>query len=117
LSGNTSDKTTLKGFLEKIEKQYGKARRIWVMDRGVATEKVLKEMRENDPPVQYVVGTPKGRLSKLEESLVKLSWQEARPSVKVKLLAQEKELYVLVNSQARVSKERAIRRRKLKTLW
>ena len=117
LSGNTSDKTTLKGFLEKIQRQYGKARRIWVMDRGIPTEEVLKEMRENDPPVQYVVGTPKGRLSKLEDSLLKLSWQEARPSVKVKLLAQEKELYVLVNSQARVSKERAIRRRKLKALW
>jgi len=117
LPGNTSDKTTLKGFLERIEKQYGKARRIWAMDRGIPTEEVLKEMRESDPPIQYVVGTPKGRLSALEESFLKLSWEEARPRVKLKLLAQEKELYVLVNSQARVSKERAIRRRKLKALW
>jgi hypothetical protein len=117
LSGNTSDKTTLKSFLERIEKQYGKARRIWVMDRGIPAEEVLREMGQSDPPIQYVVGTPKGRLSALEESLLKLRWQEARPSVKVKLLVQEQELYVLVNSQARRSKERAIRRRKLKTLW
>ena len=117
LAGNTSDKTTLKAFLEKIEQQYGKARRIWVMDRGIPTEERLKEMRESDPPIQYVVGTPKGRLSALEESLLKLPWQAARPSVKVKLLNQESELYVLVQSQSRVSKERAMRRRKLHKLW
>lgn len=117
LAGNTSDKTTLKAFLEKIEKQYGKAQRIWVMDRGIPTEERLKEMRESDPPIQYVVGTPKGRLSALEESLLKLPWQEARPRVKVKLLSQESELYVLVQSQTRVSKERAIRQRKLQKLW
>jgi transposase len=118
LAGNTSDKTTLKGFLEKIQSQYGQARRIWVMDRGVPTEEVLEEMRqEKSPPLQYVVGTPKGRLSALEEKLLKLPWEEARPSVKVKLLAQEQEIYVLVNSQDRVSKERAMRRRKLKALW
>jgi transposase len=87
------------------------------MDRGIPTEEVLQEMRASDPPVQYVVGTPKGRLSALEESFLKLSWQEARAHVKVKLLAQEQELFVLVNSRARVDKERAIRRRKLKTLW
>jgi transposase len=117
MAGNTSDKTTLKGFLDKIQKQYGKARRIWVMDRGIPTEDTLKEMRASDPPIQYLVGTPKGRLSALEESLLKLSWQEARPSVKVKLLEHENEFYVLVNSQSRVGKERAIRRRKLKALW
>jgi len=118
LAGNTSDKTTLPTFLKKIEAQYGKARRIWVMDRGIPTEQDLEAMRQQtDPPVQYVVGTPKGQLSKLEEELLKLSWQQARPSVRVKLLSQDQELFVLVNSQARVSKERAIRRRKLKKLW
>jgi transposase len=117
MRGNTSDRTTLKEFLEKIEKLYGKARRIWVMDRGIPTEKRLQEMRASDPPVQYVVGTPKGKLSALEKALLPLPWQEARPSVRVKLLAQDQELYVLVESQARVSKERAIRRRKLKKLW
>ena len=87
------------------------------MDRGIPTEEVLRQMRETDPPVQYVVGTPRGRLSALEKELLNLSWQEARPSVKVKLLTQDRELYVLVHSQARVGKERAIRRRKLKVLW
>jgi transposase len=118
LAGNTSDRKTLKSFLEKIQSQYGKARRIWVMDRGAPTQAVLEEMRQaSDPAVQYVVGTPKGQLSKLEADLLKLPWQQVRPSVRVKLLAQEQELFVLVNSQARVSKERAIRRRKLKALW
>jgi transposase len=51
MAGNTSDKTTLKSFLEKIEKQYGKAQRIWVMDRGIPTEKILEQMRTSDPPV------------------------------------------------------------------
>jgi len=118
LAGNTSDRTTLKTFLQKIESQYGKARRIWIMDRGIPTEESLQEMREQtEPPIQYVVGTPRGQLSKLEAELLKLSWQQARPSVQVKLLAKEQEPFVLVNSQARVSKERAIRRRKLKVLW
>jgi transposase len=118
LAGNTSDKTTLPTFLKKIESQYGKARRVWVMDRGIPTEENLAAMRQQtDPPIQYVVGTPKGQLSQLEAELLKLAWQEARPSVRVKLLAKEQELFVLVNSQARVSKERAIRRRKLKKLW
>jgi transposase len=59
LSGNTSDKTTLRDFLGQIERQYGKARRVWLMDRGVPTEEVLTEMRQADPPVQYLVGTPR----------------------------------------------------------
>src|SRR5436190_20032479 len=63
LPGNTADKTTLRGLLERIERQYGKARRVWLMDRGVPTEEVLAEMRAADPPVHYLVGTPKGRLT------------------------------------------------------
>src|SRR5712675_316213 len=66
LPGNTSDKTTLRKFLRKIEEQYGKAERVWLMDRGIPTEEVLAEMRASDPPIYYLVGTPKGRLSKLE---------------------------------------------------
>ena len=117
LSGNTSDKTTLRAFLEKIEKQYGKARRIWVMDRGIPTEEVLAEMRASDPPVLYLVGTPKGRLSKLEKELLDKPWRPARPGVKVKLLPQEGELYVLACSVDRLAKERAMRQRQLKRLW
>jgi hypothetical protein len=63
LAGNTADNTTLKDFLVRIEKQYGKARRCWCLDRGVPTEEVLAQMRSSDPPVQYVEGTPKGRLT------------------------------------------------------
>jgi hypothetical protein len=61
MPGDTADSTTLKAFLHKIEQQYGKARRVWVMDRGVPTEEGLAQMRASDPPVQYLVGTPKGR--------------------------------------------------------
>src|SRR5712671_5833882 len=117
LPGNTADKTTLRGFLDRIERQYGKARRVWLMDRGVPTEEVLAEMRAADPPVHYLVGTPKGRLTRLEKHLVAKPWQEARPGVQVKLLAQEGELYVLAQSRDRVAKERAMRRRQLKRLW
>ncbi len=117
LSGNTSDKTTLRDFLRKIEEQYGKAERIWVMDRGIPTEEVLAEMRASDPPVSYLVGTPKGRLSALEKQLLTLPWQTVREGVEVKLLPQDGELYVLAQSRDRVQKERAMRRRKLRKLW
>ena len=117
LAGNTSDKTTLADFLKKIEEQYGKAERIWVMDRGIPTEKVLEQMRAANPPVQYLVGTPRGRLSQYEQKLAALPWQVAREGVSVKLLAEDQELYVLAESQDRVNKERAMRRRQFKGLW
>jgi transposase len=116
LPGNTSDRTTLKEFLKKIEIQYGKAQRIWVMDRGVPTEAVLQEMRQSDPPVYYLVGTPKARLQKFEQDLLKVPWQQVRSGVDVKLLAHEQELYVLAKSHGRVDKERAMRQRQLRAL-
>ncbi|MGA8363414.1 MAG: IS1634 family transposase [Solirubrobacteraceae bacterium] len=117
LPGNTADCTTLRKFLARIEQQYGRARRVWVMDRGIPTEAVLAEMRASDPPVQYLVGTPKGRLSRLEKQLLAKPWQQARAGVAVKLLAEDNELYVYAESVDRVSKERAMRRRQLKWLW
>jgi transposase len=117
LPGNTADCKTLRMFLAKIEQQYGRARRVWVMDRGIPSEAVLAEMRRSDPPVQYLVGTPKGRLSRLEKQLLAKPWQEARAGVAVKLLAEDGELYVLTESVERVSKERAMRKRQLKWLW
>jgi hypothetical protein len=117
MPGNTADNTTLRGFLERIERQYGKARRIWLMDRGIPTEEVLAEMRASDPPVHYLVGTPKGRLTRLEQELLGKPWQEARPGVQVKLLPQDGEVYVFAQSCDRVAKERAMRRRQLKWLW
>jgi transposase len=117
LAGNTSDKTTLADFLKKIEEQYGQAQRIWVMDRGIPTEKALEQMRAADPPVQYLVGTPRGRLSQYEEKLTQMPWQVVREGVSVKLLAEDSELYVLAQSKDRVNKERAMRRRQWKGLW
>ena len=98
----------------KIEDQYGKADRIWVMDRGIPTEDVLDQMRRSNPPVSYLVGTPKGRLTALEQSLLERDWQHARPSVRVKLLPHHGETYVLAESKDRVAKERSMRRRRLR---
>ena len=86
LPGNTADCKTLRSFLAKIESQYGKARRVWVMDRGVPTEEILAEMRASDPPVNYLVGTPKGRLTRLEKHLIDKPWRKAREGVEVKLI-------------------------------
>jgi hypothetical protein len=115
--GNTADCKTLRLFPDKIEQQYGGARRVWVMDRGIPTEAVLAEMRASDPPVQYLVGTPKGRLSRLEKDLLAKPWQQAREGVQVKFLAVDSELYVFAKSDDHVTKERAMRRRQLKWLW
>jgi hypothetical protein len=117
MPGNTADNTTLADFLARIEAQYGKANRTWVMDRGIPTEDVLAKMRQGDPPVHYLVGTPKGRLSRLEKALLDKPWHDARPGVQVKLLAQDGELYIFAESRDRLAKERAMRRRRLKKLW
>ena len=117
LPGNTADCKTLRPFLDKIEQHYGRARRVWVMDRGIPTEAVLAEMRASDPPVQYLVGTPKGRLSRLEKPLLAKPWVAARDGVQVKLLAEDNELYVYAESVDRVTKERAMRKRQMKWLW
>ena len=117
LAGSTADKTTLRDFLQKIEVQYGKAERIWMMDRGIPTEEVLAEMRAAKPKVFYLVGTPRGRLTKLEAQLLELPWEQIREGLEVKVLAQGKEFYLLAKSRARIGKERAMRRRQLKWLW
>lgn len=117
MRGNTSDKTTLRGMLEKISGRYGKEQRTWIMDRGIPTEAVLEEMRQADPSVRYLVGTPKGRLTKLEKALAGKDWQEVKDDVHVKLLPLDGELYVLARSLPRRAKERAMRRKKLKAYW
>ena len=117
MAGNTADNTTLADFLERIEAQYGKAERIWVMDRGIPTEAVLAHMRAAETPVRYLVGTPKGRLSRLEKLFLTKPWEQVREEVQVKLLDQGEELYVLARSAGRRHKERAMRRRRLKKLW
>ena len=114
LPGNTIDNQTLRDFLARIQRQYGKAKRLWLMDRGIPTEEVLAEMRASDPPGQYLVGTPKGRLTRLERRLQELPWKQARDGVKVKLLEEEGETYVLARSQDRAGKERGMRQRRLR---
>ncbi len=117
MAGNTADNSTLADFLDRIEAQYGKAERIWVMDRGIPTEEVLARMRSAETPLRYLVGTPKGRLSKLEKAFLTKPWEQVREAVQVKLLDQGEELYVLARSEGRRNKERAMRRRRLKRLW
>lgn len=117
MAGNTIDSSTLREMLKKVETRYGKAERTWLMDRGIPTEAVLEEMRKSDPPVRYLVGTPKGRLTKLESALAESQWKTARQGVEVKLVKEDGELYVLAKSAARAGKERGMRMRRLKKLW
>ena len=118
MAGNTSDRTTLRGFLAQIEAQYGRARRVWLMDRGIPSEEVLEEMRQPGREMFYLVGTPRGKIQQYEKKWLELPWQKVRESVEVKLFAQEGELYVLAKSAGRGAKEHAIRRRKLvRLLW
>ncbi len=116
MPGNTSDKTTLRAFIQRIEVQYGKVGRTWVMDRGIPTEEVLAEMRQSATPIFYLVGTPRGRLGQMERQFLPKPWTEVRDAVQVKLVEQDGELYVLARSGARRDKEQAIRRRRLKKL-
>ena len=116
MDGNTSDKTTLREFLTKIESLYGKARRVWLMDRGIPTEAVLQEMRAAERQMFYLVGTPKARVTKYEKQWLNLPWQKVRDSVEVKLFSQDSEMYVLAKSEGRQQKEIAIRRKKLARL-
>jgi transposase len=116
MDGNTSDKTTLRGFLKKIEGLYGQARRVWLMDRGIPTEAVLAEMRDPQREMFYLVGTPRARVAKYEKQWLDLPWQKVRESVEVKLFSQDGELYVLAKSEGRQAKEIAIRRKKLARL-
>jgi transposase len=117
MPGNTVDNQTLREMLETITRRYGQADRIWVMDRGIPTEEILTELRRGKVPVRYLVGTPKGRLTRLESALAELPWQDVRSELRVKLLPADGELYVLAESGARKDKERGMRRRHLKRYW
>ena len=116
MNGNTADCTTLRDFLAKIEATYGKARHVWVMDRGIPTEAILQEMRAPERQTFYMVGTPKGRINQHEKKWLDLGWQKVRDSVEVKLYEHEGELYVLAKSSGRQAKERAMRRKRLARL-
>jgi transposase len=114
MKGNTSEQKTLPEFLDHIEKTYGKARRTWVMDRGIPTEATLKQMRNRE--VLYLVGTPKGRVNQHEKNWLNLEWKQVRDSLKVKLYERDGEVWVLACSEGRQAKEIAIRRKRLARL-
>ena len=116
MAGNTSEKTTLRGFLDSIESLYGKARRVWLMDRGIPTEALLQEMRTSRQETFYLVGTSRAKVKQYEKQWLELPWQKVRESVEVKLFAQDGELYVLAKSEGRQAKEIAMRRKKLARL-
>src|SRR5947208_8491653 len=116
MDGNTSDKTTLRGFLDKIEELYGTARRVWLMDRGIPTEALLAEIRDTRPDTFYLVGTPRARVNNFEKHWLDLPWQQVRDSVEVKLYVKDGETYVLARSEGRQAKEISIRRKKLARL-
>jgi len=116
MNGNTADSATLRDFVKKIETTHGKARRVWVMDRGIPSEAILKEMREPERQTSYLVGMLKGRINQHEKKWLDLSWQKVRDSVEVKLYPHEGELYVLAKSSGRQAKEIAMRRKRLARL-
>ncbi len=112
LPGNTSEKTTLKPLLDKIESKYGKAGRVWLMDRGIPTEAVLEYMRENG--IDYLVGTPRKLLDEFQQELSIKNWHDVNDSVRIKQIDKDGESYVLARSKERMAKERAMRKRKLR---
>jgi transposase len=116
MAGNTSEKTTLRAFLDSIERQYGKARRVWLMDRGIPTEALLQEIRTSRQETFYLVGTSRAKVKQYEKQWLELPWHKVRESVEVKLFAQDGELYVLAKSEGRQAKENAMRRKKLARL-
>ncbi len=117
MPGNATDKTTLTAMIALVKKRHGTIGRIWVMDRGIPTEDSLAQMRASDPPLHYLVGTPKARLHRLEAALAERPWVEVRGQLRVKSVPEDGEIYVLTESPARVDKERAMRRRTLKKYW
>ena len=118
MDGNTSEHKTLRAFSGPHRRRpTAKARRVWVMDRGIPTEAILREMREPGREMFYLVGTPKGRIQQHEKKWLDLPWQKVRESVEVKLYEHEGELYVLARSDGRQAKEIAMRRKRLARLF
>src|ERR1035441_3621147 len=109
--GNRSDVSTMETMLRMVERKYGKARRIWVFDRGIVSEENLAAIRKRGG--QYLTGTPRSQLKRFEEELLKENWTRVRPEVEVKKVATSKgeETYILCRTAGRKEKEKAIRRR------
>jgi transposase len=109
--GNRADVSTMETILRMVERKYGKARRIWVFDRGIVSEENLQAIRRRGG--QYLVGTPRSQMKQFEEELLKDDWTQVRPEVEVKKVAipQGQETYILCRTAGRKEKEKAIRNR------
>jgi transposase len=109
--GNRADVSTMETILRMVERKYGKARRIWVFDRGIVSEENLQAIRKRGG--QYLVGTPRSKMKQFEEELLKDNWTQVRPEVEVKKVAipQGEETYILCRTAGRKEKEKAIRNR------
>jgi transposase len=110
-AGNRNDATTVEEIVEAMERKYGRANRIWVMDRGMTSEKNLKFLRERGG--QYIVGTPKVMLRQFEEHLTREEWQEVQEGVEVQLVPgpDGEETFILARSRDRREKEKAMHQR------
>jgi transposase len=110
-NGNRSDVSTMETILRMVERKYGKARRIWVFDRGIVSEENLAAIRKRDG--QYLTGTPRSQMKQFEAELLKEDWTQVRPEVEVKKVAipQGEETYILCRTSGRKEKEKAIRNR------
>ena len=110
-NGNRTDVSTMETILRMVERKYGKARRIWVMDRGIVSEENLAAIRKRGG--QYLVGTPRSQMKQFEAELSKGDWTQVRPEVEVKKVAipRGEETYILCRTAGRKEKEKAIRRR------
>lgn len=110
-AGNRNDATTVEAIVEAMEKKYGRARRIWVLDRGMVSEKNLKFLRGRSG--QYIVGTPKSMLRQFEEHLTNKDWHEVQEGVEVKLVKgpEGEETFILARSADRREKEKAMHER------
>jgi transposase len=109
--GNRADVSTMETILRMVERKYGKARRIWVVDRGIVSEANLQAIRRRGG--QYLVGTPRSQMKQLEQELLKADWAQVRPDVEVKKVSipHGEEIYILCRTAGRQEKEKAIRKR------
>jgi hypothetical protein len=109
--GNTGDSTTVERMVQAMEAKYGRANRIWVMDRGMVSEKNLRFLRERNG--SYIVGTPKAMLRQFERHLTDQDWHEVQAGVEVKLVAgpDSTETFILARSVDRQAKEKAMHER------
>ena len=112
--GNQRDVTTLQQMVEAVEEKHGRARRVWVFDRGIVSEANLRWLRQRG--AHYLVGTPRAQLKGYEQELLEGSWQQISEEVQVQLVGQGAEVYVLCRSQGRQQKEAAMRQRRLRGL-